>query len=315
MIDKVFPPGASFIRLCRYLCQDQQRAEVIDQEGVRGHDHRLMARDFELIHSLHATRQKVTFHAVLDFHRQEKVDDRRMVEIGRKYLEGMKMRDTQYAIVKHTDQRHLHMHIVANRIDYQGRFLYPFPEILRSKEVVHKLIGEYGLIPAQKKHLRETNWEALKGTEKELYKIYRIISENLPGCRSMEELEGRLLKRGIDTQYRYDETGERQGISFRYEQRAFKGSRIDQEFSLPRLEGLFMQRQELAVWEKQKLALRKEKALEERAELSEVLKKGLRPEEIQQEELQEVQDLSLRKGLRPDTEEEEAPVRRLRLSL
>lgn len=314
MIDRLFPPGASFTRLCRYLCQDTQRAEVIDQEGVRGHDHQLMARDFELIHSLHPERQKVTFHAVLDFHRQEKVDDRRMVEIGRKYLAEIGMRDTQYAIVKHTDTRHLHMHLVANRIDYQGKFLYPFPEILRSKEAVQKLVREHGLMPAEKKHLRETNWEALKGTEKELYKLYRIISENLSGCRSLEELEGRLLPRGIDIRYRFDEeTGERRGISFRYEDRAFKGSRIDREFSLPRLEQVFAQRQELALWEKQKLALRKEESLKPQSvqEPSEALKK-----EIRQEELQETQqpDLSLRKSLRQDTEEE-APVRRLRLSL
>ena len=268
MIARIFPETHSFLRVCRYVCQDLSRAVVLDQEGIRGHDYRLMARDFEAIHDLRPGREKPVFHGVIDFHPEEDINDIKMVQIARKYLAEVGMENTQYAIVKHIDRRHLHVHMVASRIDYDGKHIQNYPERLRSKDAVQDLIREYGLIPAGSKNLRQTNWEALDASETRLYKIYRCIMESLPHCQNLPELEARLLKSGIYTQYRYDEqTGKRLGISFRYEQEAFKGSRIDRAFALGRLERTLALRQELTLWEQQKLGLRKEQELVQQQKL------------------------------------------------
>ncbi len=47
MTSKIIPPGKSFAGVCRYLCENTRRAEVILSEGVRDYDHKLMAQDFE----------------------------------------------------------------------------------------------------------------------------------------------------------------------------------------------------------------------------------------------------------------------------
>lgn len=257
MIARIFPAAVSFQRVCRYVWKDEERAEVLEQEGIREYDHRLMAEDFETFHDLKPGRQKVVFHAVLDFHPDEKPDNAKMVEIARKYLAEIGRDHTQYVIVRHTDTPHAHVHIVANRINYDGEFINGYPERIKSKEAVQKLVKEYDLIPAQKKNLQHTNRQALNGREKRVYKIYQHITDNLPGCTSLDELAARLVKCGIDTRYRYNEqTGQREGISFRLEKYAFKGSRIDQAFSLQRLEETLKQQQQLAIWERQQLTLR-----------------------------------------------------------
>src|SRR5882757_9405279 len=183
MIARIFDRGASFGKVCRYVCQDQRRSQVLDQEGVRGHDHQLMARDFEMIRGLRPEVSKPVFHGVLDFHREEKPDDARMVEIARRYLAEIDLRNTQYAIVKHTDASHVHLHLVANRIDNNGDRIDNFPEILKSKDAVQKLVAEFGLIPAQQKNLRQTNFDALDNSETRLYTIYRCVKESLPDCQ------------------------------------------------------------------------------------------------------------------------------------
>ena len=43
-----------------------------------------------------------------------------MVEIARKYLKEIGMMDTQYAVVKHLDTDKRHLHLIANRIDFNG---------------------------------------------------------------------------------------------------------------------------------------------------------------------------------------------------
>ena len=46
MISKVFG-GHSFYHACRYICL-KQGATILETEGVRGHNHRLMSDDFKL---------------------------------------------------------------------------------------------------------------------------------------------------------------------------------------------------------------------------------------------------------------------------
>ncbi len=66
------------------------------------------------------------------------------------------------------------------------------------------------------------------------------ISENLPKCRTIEELENNLLKLGIETQYKYKgHTNEKQGVSFKKDNVCFKGSQVDRKFSFAGLEKTF----------------------------------------------------------------------------
>jgi hypothetical protein len=257
MIGRNYPPAKSFLRQSWYLLQDQTRAQVLYQEGVRGHDYRLMAQDFEMIHQLHPGRTHPVFHAVLDFHPDEKLDDARMVEIAQKYMPEIRMINTQCAIIKHTDTTHTHMHIIANRIDFNGDHINTYPEILNSHDAVRKLVREYDLMPVEPKNLRQTNFDALNESDTRKYAIYRSIREWLPGCHDLEELTQKLLLSGIETRYRVSqETGQKIGISFRYQNEAFKGSDIDRDCSLQALQRTLALKQDLTQWEGEKLALR-----------------------------------------------------------
>ena len=291
MIGRNYPPAKSFHRQSRYLFQDQTRAEVLYQEGVRGHDYRLMALDFEMIHQLHPGRTHPVFHSVLDFHPDEKLDDAKMVEIAQKYLAAIRMVNTQYAIIKHLDTSHIHMHIIANRIDYNGNYIRTYPEILNSNDAVRKLVRDYDLIPAGSKNLRQTNFDALDNSETRKYAIYRSIKECLPGCHGLAELEQKLLLLGIDTQYRMDKkTGQRVGVSFRYQNEAFKGSNIDPDCSLQALQHTLALKQDLTQWEAEKLTLRatqvQQEQLSQAKEAMEQQQRQKREQELQQQQRQ-----------------------------
>jgi hypothetical protein len=180
-----------------------------------------------------------------------------MVDIAVKYLQEIRMINTQYAIIKHTDTTHTHMHIIANRIDCNGNYINTYPEILNSKDAVRKLIREYDLMPMGSKNLRQTNFDAFDNSETRKYAIYRSIKECLPGCNNLEDLQQKLLLLDIETRYRINqETGQKIGISFRYQNEAFKGRTIDRDCSLPALQRTLALKQDLTQWESEKLALR-----------------------------------------------------------
>lgn len=236
MISKVFP-GHHFYHAVRYVCKEEKKPEILITEGVRSHDYKLMAQDFINQHELRPTKKQACFHSVLSFHPEENPGNDTLVEIAKKYLEGIGITNTQYAIVKHTDKAHLHLHVIANMVNNDGKSIRDNWIALKGKKVAQQLTQEYKLIQALRKDLTLTNLEALSESEANKYKVYIAISENLPLSQTMEELEKRLQKLGIEMQYKYKgQTSEKQGVSFKIGNDCFKGSKVDRQFSLGNLQ-------------------------------------------------------------------------------
>ena len=138
-------------------------------------------------------------------------------------------------------------------VDCEGKAISDSWIGLRGKKLAQRLTETYQLIPALEKNLKLTHLESLSETDAIKYKIYVAISENLPLSRNMDELEQRLLKMGIATQYKYkSQTKERQGISFKTGNISLKGSQIDRKFSYGSLEKTFVLQQELRLRQEQK---------------------------------------------------------------
>jgi hypothetical protein len=207
-------------------------------------------------------KEKPVFHEVLSFPHGENPGDEKLVEIGRRQLEKIGMADTQHIIVKHTDKEHLHLHILANRVSNTGAIVGEGLVIERGIKAARELTEEYHLQPDRGKDLRETNRQALHEPDAKRYRLYEAIKEVLPDCQRMEDLEMRLLERGISTRYRIDRgSGERQGVSFRIENYCFKGSEVDRGYSLKGLEQTLAQQLKQAL--EQKAALEQKRVMEQ----------------------------------------------------
>lgn len=221
----------SFYYTCRYIATKPE-AELLLAEGVRGYDYKLMARDFELQQELRPAKKRACMHAILSFYPGEKLSDDQMKTIALEYLEKLDIVSTQYAITKHSDKAHPHLHIVANMVGNDGRAISDRWIGIRGKKIAQELTRKYQLIPATKKNLQLTHLESLNNYEAARYRIYAAITEQLPKSRDMRELEFRLLKQGIETVYKYkSQTTEKQGISFKMGDFSFKGSDVDRKFS------------------------------------------------------------------------------------
>lgn len=254
MISKVFS-GHSFDGACQYICS-KQGAKVLETAGVRGHHYKQMAADFKFQQGMHPTKEKACFHGILSFYpgEGERIGDEKMLEIARKYLEEIGIKNTQYAIAKHTDKAHLHLHIIANLVDNNGKVISDSWIGLNGKKIAGQLTEAYGLVPADRKNLKLTHLEALNQSEANRYKIYEAILKNLPHCRNIADLEERLKRQKITVIYKYKgQTIEKQGISFQIEKDCFKGSKIDRKFSLGNLEKYFAFRQQQQNQRQQKL--------------------------------------------------------------
>lgn len=241
MISKVIT-GSSFYGCCRYICEDEGRATVLDAEGVRDYNYRLMAHDFETQRGDLPHKKKAVFHGILSFYPGESLTDESLVTIAKEYLEKIGMSDTQFAIAKHTDKKHLHLHIIANFVGNKRKAIRDNWIGWRGKKAAQELTEKYQLIPAEKKVLTLTNLESLNTEEAIRYDIYHAIQSKLPHARSLSGLADSLMKLGIDIQYKYKSgTTELQGISFKKGAYCFKGSKIDRKFSVAGLQKLIQE--------------------------------------------------------------------------
>lgn len=243
MISKVII-GKTFYGVCSYICKDQKRALVLETEGVRGHDYKLMSADFKMQQSLRPSLKKAVFHGILSFYPGEKITDDKMVEIAKEYLKEMGIVDTQYSITKHLDRNHLHLHIIANLINNKGQTIKDNWIGFKGKKVAQKLTIKYGLKPALSKNLELTNLERLNEKEANRYLIYQAISAALPHSRNLEELKQQLGRKGIEIFYKHNgQLEELQGISFKLGEYKYKGSSIDRKLSLNNLQRAMQQNQ------------------------------------------------------------------------
>lgn len=243
MISKVIT-GSSFSGVCKYVCADQKRAVVLETEGVREHNYKLMASDFEEQQALRPSLNKAVFHAIISFYPGEKIEDEKMIKIAKEYLEKLGITETQFAITKHIDKDHLHAHIIANMVNNKGQTIKDNWIGLKGKKVAQQLTIKYGLKEALTKNLALTHLERLNEKDGNRYAVYQAVSETISLCKNLDDLKHELEKQGIETLYKYKgQTYELQGISFKIGEYKYKGSEVDRKFSIKNLQRTLQEQQ------------------------------------------------------------------------
>jgi len=180
------------------------------------------------------------YHISLNFAVEDRarLTDDLMAEIAREYMQRMGIVNTQYIICRHTDTAHPHLHIVANRVDNDGRTISDSNDNRRSAKICRELTQEYGLHIANGKD--KVRRDRLRGKDRIRYRIYDAVRAALPTCRNWSELDKSLTQEGIQIRFRYDtQRGRIIGISFTADGCTFSGSKIDRTMSYYALDRQF----------------------------------------------------------------------------
>lgn len=254
MISKAIKPGKSFAGACRYLLNNRDRAEVILSEGIRDYNYQLMAADFESQRNLNPTLKSPVQHIILSWCAGEVIGSEKMSEIAIEYLKRIQVSNTQFAVIRHADRDNPHVHILFNRVDNGGRTIKDSFLGLRGKKIAQQLTREYGLIPAIKKDLQQTQMQRMNDYDATRYEIFQAIYNLLPQCKTIEELKNQLDWQKIGMVYKFKgQSNEIQGISFTKGKFKYKGSEIDRSFSYGKLSIHFSQKQNHRLSEKFKI--------------------------------------------------------------
>jgi hypothetical protein len=266
MIGKV-KVNQSFGAMCQYVLQEKtpdKGAEVLAAHGVRTDSAAHMAADFDMVRAMRPGLGKAVLHVALAFpvEEKEKVTNEVMGRIAHDYLKGMKIdpENTQWAVVRHQDKTHPHMHLVVNRVDLDGQTVSDQFVRSRSVDVCKGIEQQYGLIVAdqvgrkQALEIGPTPAQAKATTPKEEQSaewsrarqdIGRALGYAAGQARSFDELREALRPRGIELELTRRKDGSPAGVVFEQDGHRVKGSQVGREYSAGNLETGFAKAREI----------------------------------------------------------------------
>ena len=158
-----------------------------------------------------------------------------MVEIARKWMERMGIRNTQYIIARHNDTKHPHCHLVFNRIDNDGNLISDSNERIRSAKICRALTEEYGLYLAPK-NSNARNKSRLHPHQLRKHNLRSAALDALAESHSWKDFLSALIVRNIDIRFNRSQASDNvRGVSFSQDGISMAGSTLDRDLSFNRL--------------------------------------------------------------------------------
>ena len=228
--------GRNFSGAVRYVMQEKKEAKLLDSKDVLTTNKESIIHSFFLQSQLRPRVAVVVGHISLDFSVEDvdKIDDDLMRQVAHEYMLRMHIQNTQYILVRHYDREHPHCHLVFNRIDNNGKIISDKNDRVRSAKICKELTEIHHLHMAKgKDHVHR---ERLRGADAVKYQIYDALVCVTPKCKNWDELRSALKKHGINMDFIHrGNTTEIQGIVFEKDGLHFNGSKVDRQFSFPKM--------------------------------------------------------------------------------
>ncbi|WP_013321068.1 relaxase/mobilization nuclease domain-containing protein [Gloeothece verrucosa] len=218
--------------------------------NMTGKEPESLAVEFRISAQLRRRVTKCVYHVSLSVSKEEKLAQQQWIKIARAYLKGMEFDANQYAIYRHTDREHDHIHIIASRIRItDGSVVNDSWQYRRSEKLVRQLEQDFSLSTTQ------SSWEKRKRSAKrrsptasapttgeirqqrrtgELNKrsqLQGIIEQALRDRPSVEEFISRLRDKKVNVRLRKSHIGQIEGISYKFNGVAFQGRQLGKDYS------------------------------------------------------------------------------------
>lgn len=152
--------GKSFMGALKYNLrkmeypETKRRAELLDTNFTNLDLSRVKA-EIDLIRELRPNLSRYVYHTSLNFSPEEeaKLTNEMLEDIAHDYLEGLGFNDNQYFIFRHYDAEHPHVHLLVNRIAFDGTVVSDGNNYKRSEAVLRKLEKDYKLVAVKESKL------------------------------------------------------------------------------------------------------------------------------------------------------------------
>lgn len=218
---------------------------------------RQVMREIAMVKGLRPNLQKYFYHTSLNFPPGEILTGEGKKKIALEYLAEMGFSGNQYAIFEHFDAGHPHVHLLVNRIGYDGSVVSDSRDYARSERVLRKLEKKYGLRAvessrqAQERAVTKNELEMMQRTGQPSAKVkLQVILKDMIADLSKIQKPGTQAfidaaeSKGISLLFNQASTGFVSGISYAYGGMIFKGATLGNVYKWSGIKGVIDYEQE-----------------------------------------------------------------------
>jgi hypothetical protein len=145
MIGKIAPKGKGFRGLAQYLLR-RGRGRIV-AGPMAGRTPRELAQEFGALRRLNPKLAKAVAHLMLSpAPGDPALTDQQWQAIAETYMQGMGYSDAPWCAVVHRDTDHQHLHLMACRIDFNGKTISEANDYRKSEAIVRRIEKEFGLV-------------------------------------------------------------------------------------------------------------------------------------------------------------------------
>jgi len=237
--------GKGFKGALRYNLEkvDKEVAVVLDHSFASISEKSIL-KEVQMIRVLRPNLQKYFYHTSINFPPSEDLPNGKMKEIGQNYLEAMGFNQHQFIMFRHFDADHPHLHILVNRIGYDGNVISDSNDFARSEKVLRdleikhrltqvvssKVAHERAMTKNELEMMKRTNTPSVKMKLQVLVKDALKMRAGLSSKITTEQFIQMLESKGVHLLFNQASTGHISGISYSHQGLIVKGGKLGNDF-------------------------------------------------------------------------------------
>lgn len=249
MIGKIII-GKSF-RGCISYCLDKKEAELLSSNLCYGNKKELI-NQFNEVRLLNQNLSKPVQHITISLAKGEQLDKGQLVSIAADCAADLGFEKNQYIVIAHHDTGHQHIHIVANRVNFDGKTVKDNHNFRKMAVYCRKMEEKHGLqkVLSPRRYLSKDE-RHLPRTDIRKEKLRQDIRKCLIISKNYSDFEVQIKKLGY-------QVNKARGIAFTDPQKVrVKGSEVG--YSLSKIESILSMQPEQKQFALQQIRLTKVK--------------------------------------------------------
>jgi hypothetical protein len=217
----------------------KEGGRVIDT-NMASENPRELAAEFGKIRALRPKLAKAVLHVSLSAAPGEHLNDAQWQSVATRYLQKMGFDNNQFVVTRHTDTAHEHIHIVANRIRFDGSVTTDSQDYQRQEKVMREIERDFGLravAPSRDAERRaptrgEIEGAIRTGEPSAKQQLQQLCDAAAKGCRSFTQYQDRLEAASVELVPVVQMEGAKlSGLSYRLDGVMMKGSDLGKAYS------------------------------------------------------------------------------------
>ena len=238
--------GKSFVGALNYNLKklnhpDKNRRAELLETNFSSLNLQQVKQEVDWIRELRPNLNRYVYHTSLNFSKEEQVElsNEKLLDIAKDYLAANGFTDNQYFIFRHYDADHPHLHLLVNRIKFDGSVVSDSNNYKKSEEILRSIELQYNLVQVS----RSKDSGIRAPTKNELEKSLRtgnpsdkmVLQELMNGLLQQRNLSVpdfiiKAQKQSIHLFFNLASTGRISGITYFYKDFKIKGQALGNKY-------------------------------------------------------------------------------------